>query len=41
MILEWIKEHLTEMIILFSILLIIIGAVAGAIDNEKMWNDGR
>lgn len=41
MILEWIKEHLVEMIIVSAILLIIIGVAGGAIDNEKMWNDGR
>lgn len=41
MILDWIREHLIEIIIAFAIMLIVIGVIGGAIDNEKVWNDGR
>ena len=39
--LERIKENIVEIIIISTILLILIGVICGAIDNEKMWNDGR
>lgn len=37
---DWIKEHLVEIIVALAILFIIIGVIGGVIDNEKTWNDG-